>query len=330
MKNYSWITNYLRKNVIYHKNANQSNDNWLKFYGNELQNDKVFNEILKTVNLNNIYPVNMQSFSNYHWPNKIRIRSDLFLKNARQFKLNNIFVIFACVNVNNIKTYVVITSNYFTSYSHSLTSSNSFFTKNFEDLIKWSKEKGNYEVSRRRIRGVGEIPTYIFWHGNENNIENLKEYLNVLKVVEENGYYYLKRSNSPSPSLPLNVKEQVKNIYKNECGLKQTNNCLTQNSNSNDIALEIHHIVPRSYFEKNNITDSKIINNINNLIPLCWKCHDKLTTNSETERKKYLDYCLETLEKSNKLNDFQDYLLNMVHITIPILYKLIYGVARDE
>ena len=157
MKNYSWITSYLRKNVIYRKNANQSNNDWLKFYENKLQNDKVFKEIIKTVGLNNIYPVNIHSFSNYHSPNKIRIRSDLFLRNARKFILGDIFVIFACVNVDNVKTYVVITSNYFTSYSHSLTSSNSFFTKDFKDLIEWSKENGNYEVNRWRIKGIGEI-----------------------------------------------------------------------------------------------------------------------------------------------------------------------------
>lgn len=330
MKNYSWITNYLRKNVIYRKNNNQSNDNWLKFYGDELKNDKVFREIIKTVGLNNIYPVNIQSFSNYHSPNKIRIRSDLFLRNAKKFKLSDTFVIFACVNVNNVKTYVVITSNYFKSYSHSLTSSNSFFTKDFEDLIKWSKENANYEVSRRRIKGIGEIPTYIFWHGNENNIENLKEYLNVLKVVEENGYYYLRRDNRTSPSIPLSVQQQVRNNYNNECGLKYGNNCLTQNSNSSDVFTEIHHIVPRSYFQENNITDSKIVNNINNLILLCFKCHDKLTSRFEIDRKKYLDYCLDILKKTNKFKYFENYLLNTVHITIPILYKLIYGLNDDE
>ena len=92
----------------------------------------------ETDRLRNVFcsSVNIHSFSNYHSPNKIRIRSDLFLRNAKKFILGDIFVIFACVNVDNVKTYVVITSNYFTSYSHSLTSSNSFFTKDFKDLIE--------------------------------------------------------------------------------------------------------------------------------------------------------------------------------------------------
>lgn len=329
MKNYSQITNYLKENVFYRKSRSQSNSDWYQFYKNELQNDKVFNEILKTVNLDNIYPINMQSFSNIHSPNKVRIRSDLFLNNALKFRLNKIFVIFACVKINNIKTYIVITSNHFTSYSHSLTSSNSFFTKDFNELTKWSTQKGNYEINKRRKRGMGEIPTYIFWHGTENNIENLKEYLNVLKNVEESGYYCFRRTNNSSPNIPLNVKQQVLNDYNNECGLKQINTCLTQSSDPNHIATEIHHIVSRSYFEDNNITQSEIVNNLNNLILLCYKCHDKLTSRLKEERKKYLDYCIDTLKKTNKFNEFQNYLLNMVHITIPILYQQVYGVNYE-
>ena len=47
------------------------------------------------------------------------------------------------------------------------------------------------------------------------------------------------------------------------------------------------------------------------------------------ERKKYLDYCIDTLKKTNKFNEFQNYLLNMVHITIPILYQQVYGVNYE-
>lgn len=329
MKNYSEITNYLKENVLYRKFKNQSNTDWYQSYENQLKNDKVFNEILKTVDLDNIYPINIQSFANIHSPNKIRIRSDLFLAGAKRFKLNKIFVIFACINVNNIKTYVVITSNHFTSYSHSLSSSNSFFVKNFEDLKKWSNENGKYEINKRRVKGAGEIPVYIFWHGTENNIDNLKEYLNVLKNVEESGYYYLRRTNNSSPQIPSNVRQQVLNNYRNECSLKYIDKCLTRNSNSNDVAKEIHHIVARQYFEDNNITDSKIVNNLNNLMLLCFKCHGKLTSSSDEDRKKYLDYCLDVLKKENKFNQFQDYLLNVVHITIPILYRCVYGVSYE-
>ena len=219
----------------------------------------------------------MQSFSNIHSPNKIRIRSDLFLNDAKKFKLNKIFVIFSCVRMNNIKTYVVITSNHFTSYSFSLSSSNSFFTKNFVDLKNWSYENGRYEINKRKIKDKGEIPTYIFWHGTENNIDNLKEYLNVLKNIQNSGYYCLRSTNNSSPNIPLNIRQQVLKSYNNECALKQINTCLTQKSNPNDIKIEIHHIVLRSYFKDNNITQSEIVNNLNNLILLCFKCHNKLS-----------------------------------------------------
>ena len=153
--------------------------------------------------------------------------------------------------------------------------------------------------------------------------------MNVLKNVEESGYYYLRRINNSSPQIPLDIRQQVLNNWKNECGLKHIDKCLTQNSIPDDIAKEIHHLVARQYFKDNNIIDSRIVNNLNNLILLCFKCHDKLTSSSDEDRKKYLDYLLDVLKKENKFYQFQDYLLNVVHITIPILYQCIYGVSYE-
>lgn len=46
MKKYSKLTNYYKENFLYRK------------FKNQLKNDKVFNVILKTISLDNVYPIN--------------------------------------------------------------------------------------------------------------------------------------------------------------------------------------------------------------------------------------------------------------------------------
>lgn len=331
ISNYQQITNYLKKNVIYRKKLGQSTSKWFSFYQDQLKFDNVFNEILKIVkNVDKIFPINVQSFSHKNFPTKIRIRSDLFLNKALSCRLNDIFIIFSCVRIEDKKTYIILTSNHFTHYTKSLNSSNSFFTKDFHDLINWANSNGEIEKNMTRIRGIGKTTTYLYWHGNENNIEGLKDYLGVLSQIE-NYTYYLKSKKIFTQHIQISIdkRNQIFNFYNNECALKKINKCLTMNSTiNNDISKQIHHIVPISYFHDRRITDDKIINNTNNLILLCFKCHQMLSSRVKQERKNFLDYCFDSMRKNNKFNDFQNYLWNDVHITIPILYK-IYGVDYE-
>lgn len=328
---YQGIVDYLRNNVIYRKKKGQSTSEWFTFYQKQLKFDSVFNEILRVVkNVDKIFPINIQSFCHTCFPQKIRIRSDLFLNKALSCKLNDIFIIFSCVKIEDKKTYIVLTSNHFTHYKKSLNSSNSFFTKDFNDLINWSNNNGEIAKNESRIKHIGKITTYLYWHGNENHIEGLKDYLSVLSQIENYAYYLKsKEITNHRIQIPIDKKNQILNFYNNECALKKNNKCLIMDSTTNnDICKQIHHIVPRYYFQDKKIFDDKIINNTNNLILLCFKCHQKLSSQVKQERKKFLDYCLESMKKNNIFNNFENYLWNDLHITIPILYK-IYGVDYE-
>ena len=324
ISNYQEITNYLKKNVIYRKKMGQSTSKWFSFYHDQLKFDKVFNEILGIVkNVDKIFPVNIQSFSNKYFPQKIRIRSDLFLNKALSCRLNDIFIIFSCVRIEDKKTYIILSSNHFTNYTKSLNSSNSFFTKDFHDLINWANSNGAITKNETRIRGVGKATTYLYWHGNENHIEGLKDYLGVLSQIENYAYYLKSEKSNSRIQVSIDKRNQIFNFYNNECALKKINKCLTMDSTINkNISKQIHHIVPISYFQDRKIFDDKIINNTNNLILLCFKCHQMLSSHVKHERKKFLDYCFDSMKRSNRFEDFQNYLWNDLHITIPILYKI--------
>ncbi len=331
MKNYDQIIRFLRKNVVYRKKPKQTILDWLNQYNDQLKFDKVFNEILKiTKSIDKIYPINIASFCNKYLPNKIRIRSDQFLSKSRSCRLNDIFIIFSCVKIEHKKTYIVLTSNHFTNYTKSISSSNSFFTKDFTDLKNWANNVGEISKNEARVRGIGKTTTYLYWHGNENHIEKLSDYLGVLSQIE-NYAYYLKEKNKKNLRVKISkdTKMEIFNFYNNECALRQINKCITIESQINDnISKHIHHIVPLYYFYDQKIFDDKIINNKNNLILLCFKCHAMLSSHIKLERKKFLDYCLEFMKKANKFIDFQNYLWDDLHITIPILYK-IYGVDYE-
>ena len=53
-----------------------------------------------------------------------------------------------------------------------------------------------------------------------------------------------------------------------------------------------------------------------------------MSDKQETEKRKYLGYLIESLKENHKINDFEDYIFNVLHITYPILYK-IYGVEYN-
>ena len=326
MSAYKNISNFLEKNVVY-KRKNETTEHWFNKYKNELKNDIVFQEILNlNIPLSNIFPINITSLCNYHCPEKIRIRSDLFLRKSIIDQLRETNIIFSCIKINGKKTYIILSSNYFSSYNKSIKSSNSFITKNFGDLSKWSKEQGDYYINERKTKR-NCIVTYILWHGNEDHIEHLHDYLFVLAKIPQYGYLNLSEKKNNS-SINSEIKKLICEFYSQKCALTCNNNCLTQSSRNEDISKEIHHLVPREYFRKNNIHDTSIINDINNLMLLCYKCHDKLSSKNKNERKDFLNFCLNSLKANNKFNDFEHYLITKVYITIPILFK-IYGVDYE-
>ena len=329
-KNYSYVKDFIDNNICYKRSRKATTtEKWYSSYKSELDNDKVFSCIRKYFDFKHIFPINMQSFCNKNNPSTFCLRSDIFLKLAIKKKLEDIYLIFSCVKVENVKTYIVITSNYFSDYPNSIQSSNSFFTKDIEDLKKWSKNKGDFFLNYRTSKKIGKTLTYICWHGNENNIDKLDNYLNVLVAIPQNGYgFFGKNDRNTNFNFSTKEKEEVYKKFNGKCALLSNNSCLTSRSLNDDILKEIHHIVPRQFFRERKIEDIKIVNNINNLILLCHKCHDSLSSRDLSKRKKILENCLNVLKEKNQLTNFEDYLLNIVHITKPILYK-IYGVKYD-
>lgn len=326
--NYSHITSFFEENVVFRKPKSVRNTaQWYKMYKNELEKDPVFLKIKNAVGISNIFYKNLESFSHPDYKTKFRLRSDLFLKTALKHKLDKTFVLFSCVRINGIKTYIVLTSNYFSKYPNKTSSSNSFLTKEFDELKKWSTEEGGYVLNERKTKR-SNVVTYIFWHGNENNLQSLDTYLNILSIIPREGYAYVRKAQPGDPAIPKTTADLIRKIYNYECAFKLPHSCLTQNSFNNDISKEIHHIVTREFFRDQKITNSKIVNNKNNLVLLCFKCHDKLSSKNKFVRKKYLSELLDILKQRDLYVDFEKYLLNDVKITIPLLYKM-YGVSYD-
>ncbi len=327
--NYSHITDFFEKNVCYRKKTGWNNEKWFNEYKSELLADPVFTQIYEAVNhnLEKIFPVNFQSFSNPGTPTKIRLRSDGFLKCSKQWKLYDTFILFSCVKVNNVKTYVVLTSNYFANYSFSIRSSNSFFTKEFSDLQEWSSSPDGITVHQRRASRTS-VTTFIYWHGTFDEHSSLSGYMNLLSSIPQNGYSFVARSLNRGPSIPRRNREMIREIYDNSCAFKIVNSCSTYRSRNEDILKHIHHIIPREFFNDHEIYDGEIINNLNNLILLCYRCHEDVHSRNVTTRSEAFENIISVLKEENKFNDFLQYLTQTVHITLPLLYN-VYGLDFD-
>jgi hypothetical protein len=123
--------------------------------------------------------------------------------------------------------------------------------------------------------------------------------------------------------IPANIKTLCEERYTNLCALMSVGHCLTNTTNPNN-PKEHHHIVPKNWFYSQNITDTQIVNNINNLILLCNPCHDKQTDRNINTRRMYFNYLLDSLRQLNYYDDFLQYLNDDVHLTLPLLER-IYG-----
>jgi hypothetical protein len=97
-------------------------------------------------------------------PTAIRLRpsySDEFLNEATIHR-NGTFLIFSCVLINGIKTYFIVSSNYFQNYNFSKKSGNSFLSFDYANLCEFSIQNNRIRTKNTHISHVGQIPTFLY------------------------------------------------------------------------------------------------------------------------------------------------------------------------
>ena len=307
--------------------------NWYTIYKDQLNNDPVFKLILQSgIEICNVYPGNWKSMCMNSRPSDIRLRpagEEEFLNNCIQFKLNKTLIVFSCIKIDDVKVYFICSSNHFSEYFHKPDVGNSFIRMDISELESFKEEPNQIRNHTRRVKNKGDQSIYQFWTGTDKdtNYSSLLAYVQILTKIQSCNYAVLNRINIPTrKSIPNSIRTKVCDLWNNKCSLTFINKCLRQNNIDFDI--EIHHVVPWQWFLENKYIDNNIANNINNLVPLCRPCHDKMSDKQETEKRKYLGYLIESLKENHKINDFEDYIFNVLHITYPILYK-IYGVEYN-
>lgn len=290
----------------------------------DLEKDFVYGEMIKCVGKENLFFCNWTSMSMHNDPTKIRLRNDNFLKLSKKEKLMKTFILFSIIKIENKKLYFVLSSNYFTNYSFSINSSNSFINKDISDLKKWVNEENKIRYWERNIKNKGKQPIYLFWTGTNinQNYESLITYLTTLSKIKSTNYAIFNKKEIHF-SLSKTNKDIVNTKYDNLCALLKNYKCLTIPHSNKHTYKEFHHIVPKEWFIENKIFNKDIINDPNNIILLCKKCHIK-----QRSDPKYLEYVIDSIKKHNLYSDFINYLYNKVNITLPILYK-IYGLSYE-
>ncbi|MBN0919343.1 ATP-binding cassette domain-containing protein [[Mycoplasma] gypis] len=288
---------------------------------------------------------NVTSLSLKTQPNRVRIRSDAFLKSAVNEGTKDLFLVSSYKNINKDITHIILLSNWFLKYSHSLGSSNSFLNFNYEDLEMFSQYSG-FQYKNFQTKNSPETNKFIFLTLNDKDFseELFYNYKSSSEKIFDDlllNFSESSQTKKSDPSIPLWVKEKLLRDFNFSCAIHSVNpnNCRTsmnwQKTRENlkgtnlNVPVDFHHFVPRSFFkkefynsDKSQILDWNKIHNLINVIPLCQICHQSIHNSDKELQKQTFNLIIDTYKTKNNIEKFNDSSVQNIIINASILAGL--------
>lgn len=147
---------------------------------------------------------------------------------------------------------------------------------------------------------------------NEESKEQIKDFIKFINVFSINED--ILNNQNRRKNIPGSITNQIDKIYSNKCILSNEKckgyidwfKAIQYKNNSGIKYVTYHHLIPVNYFIKN-ISDDfinwNIINDLNNIIPLCHICHI-IIHNKKDEIKKMLEEIFNIVEQKNQFNEY--------------------------
>ena len=313
-KNYSDYSQFCKENNL--KEEDLISSNFYQFLTNNNENDA-----LRFVKDETLFIVNIQSLSLKQHPTRLRIRSDNFLKLAKENKEGGIMT---GIRIENKKYFLFFSTKYFFNYNYDTNQGNSFITFDYYDLINNYTKYPTDSIIEKNSKNK----TIFFYVSSEDNFspELFKSFNKIINSIPE-GYLLNKTKNIIVPPISDFTKKDIRILHKDLCGLvsKYENkyfDCPCRKDIDIDFLKEndlnytdIHHFAPKKFLldifrkQKKDI-NWNIIHDEINLIPLCTPCHiaiHKGKNNIELVKKVFKSI-IESYKINNRYNDFIKYL----------------------
>lgn len=310
---YKELSEFLKQNVI-------SNDNLYK--------TNIYKCALKLVDNNdNVIISKIESMANKKTPNRVRIRSDKFIRYASE---NKKAILLTGIELNNNKIYLAFFSSSFYDYKHSLKSSNSFINFPFEELNEYIYNgQDTINIKNNNTKKNKEKIKYVFYSTLDKNFDENKfiDFYNNSLKFNDNSITKYSGNEFFVPPIPIEIKKIVKNDFNKRCALcsldrEHINYCPcgydinVDYLDKNDLSYtHLHHLVPKKYFLNDCETSYinwNIVHNKLNIVPLCPACHQSIHKGLKSTElvSSVYNAILDIYKKIGKYEEFTHFLKN--------------------
>lgn len=317
-KNYSDYSQFCKENNL--KEEELISSNFYQFLTNNNESDA-----LRFVKGETLFIVNIQSFSSKKNPTRLRIRSDNFLKLAKEKKDGGAIT---GIRINGKKYFLFFWTKYFFDYNSDTNNSNSFITFNYYDLINNYAKYLTDSIIEKNSKINKENKIIFFYVSSEDNFnpELFKSFNKIINSIPDS-YLINKTENIVIPPISEFTKKDIRILHKDLCGLvseyeNKYFDCPCKKDINIDFLKEndlnytdIHHFAPKKFLvdifrkQKKDI-NWNIIHDEINLIPLCTPCHTAIhkgKNNTELVTKVF-NSIIESYKINNRYEEFIKYL----------------------